>query len=135
MLSFLIENGQVADVSSLYKPGWLNRTNIKSFEQAQAIATSTIELTKDRYVAVDSGPSVSPRYDVVKAPKVGDKVSYAFNGDYYPDGEIVSVSPTLIVKTSGGHTYRRRKLTAAWQQPGGTWSLVHGHVDKRNPSF
>lgn len=116
---------------------WETRHNIVTLSHAERIAAEATELTGDLYVGIDNGPSVWPRYDLIKAPKVGDKVSYAFNGDYYPDGEIVSVTPGSLrqVKTSTGHTYYRRKQTGNWKQTGGTWSLVPGHINERNPEF
>jgi hypothetical protein len=80
----------------------------------------------------------SPRFGVTQPPKVGDKVSYAFNGDYYPDGEVVSVGtgPRMTVTTSSGRRYNRFRKTGTWRSSGGgTWSLVQGHHDQRNPHF
>ena len=112
----------------------LSRWDFKDLETAEAIARRATEVTGDTHLAVDYGEWRRPQFDVVRAPKVGDKVSYGFNGDYRPDGEIVKVSPKFIVTTSTGNTYRRKKLTASWMR-GGTWSLVRGHIDKLNPEF
>lgn len=65
--------------------------------------------------------------------KVGDKVSKGFNGDCYPEGEIVRITPTGIVKTNTGETFRPVK--GGGHRAGGTWWLVPGHVSKQNPSF
>lgn len=104
-------------------------------QDVQEIAAFLTEQTGDVHLMVDNGDYCSPRFDVIRAPKVGDKVSYAFNGDYYPDGEITAVTSKFQVKTSGGHTYRRRKNSGSWLQPGGTWGLVQGHINERNPHF
>lgn len=74
---------------------------------------------------------------MIAAPRVGAPVSYAFNGDYHPDGEITKVGtgPKARVTTSTGSVYYRWKKTASWIKAGGTWRMVHGHVDRRNPSF
>ena len=109
--------------------------DFKSFAEVEALAAELTSLTGKTYLPSDAGPSVSPRYDVFQPPAVGDKVSYAFNGDYYPDGEIVRVTPSLRVITSTGSKYNRRKLTAGWVKVGGTWSLVQGHIDRRNQEF
>lgn len=114
---------------------WTARWDWKTFEMVQTIASYATAMTGTSYLPIDNGTSVSPRYDIMKCPKVGDKVSYGFNGDYYPDGEIVKISPKLMITTSTGNTYRRRGSTSSWTQPGGTWGLVAGHVDERNPSF
>ena len=141
MLYFkLALDGEVLDASTKFpahddRSNWSSRWDFKTFADATRIAHSATKNLGTLFVAVDSGPCVSPRYDVVQAPKVGDKVSYGFNGDYYPDGEIVKVSPTLQVTTSTGNVYRRRKQTGSWQQTGGTWSLVQGHINERNPHF
>lgn len=109
--------------------------NIIDFEHAAGVAKVLTDKTGDLWIATDAGPGVYPRYDVVEAPKVGEKVSYAFNGDYYPCGEIVSISESLrVIKTSSGKRFYRRKLTGAWIN-NGTWCLVPGHVSRLNPEF
>lgn len=115
----------------------INRWEIKSFEEAEKVAEKLTEETLVRHVATDAGEWVSPRYDAVRAPQVGDEVSYAFNGDYYPDGYIASISdgPKMVIKTSGGHVYYRRRNTGVWMMKGGTWHLVQGHRSELNPSF
>lgn len=113
-----------------------SRSNWGSFEEAEKRAAEVTEATGVLYIATDSGSGCYPRFDVVRPPAVGDKVSYAFNGDYYPDGEVVKVSPTLKkVETSTGSVYYRRKLTGGWKKKGGTWSLINGHHNERNPHF
>lgn len=141
MLFFkLALDGQVLDASTKTpeygdRGNWTSRWDFKTFADATRIAHSATQNLGALFVPVDSGPYVSPRYDVLQAPKVGDKVSYGFNGDYYPDGEIVKVSPKLQVTTSTGNVYRRRKQTGTWLRTGGTWALVQGHIDERNPHF
>ena len=109
--------------------------DIKDFNDAEQHAA---ELTADRgelYIAIDKGRHISPQYDVTRAPAVGDKVSYAFNGDYYPCGEIVRISPTMKkITTSTGDTFYRLRETGSWKMHK-TWSLINGHHDERNPSF
>lgn len=72
---------------------------------------------------------------VAKLPQVGEPVSEAFNGDYYPRGVIVKVSKTgAKVTTSTGHVFTRsRKRPSVWAN--GSFSMVPGHHDKRNPHF
>lgn len=114
---------------------WETRNDWKTFAAAQKRAA---ELGA-KYTATDSGEHVSPRYDVIAVPQVGDPVSYSFNGDTYPDGKIISVSHPdkhyRIVKTDTGSVYYRRGLRGAWVKRGGTWSMVSGHRNQRNPSF
>lgn len=113
------------------KSGW----DIKDYNDAKAHAE---ELTEDRgelYIAVDRGSHVSPRYDVIRAPAIGDEVSYAFNGDYYPCGEITKISPTMKkITTSTGDTFYRRRESGSWLK-NKTWSLVNGHISRMNPHF
>lgn len=111
------------------------RHDWESFEQVQELARRITALTGDSFVGTDDGVCVSPRYDIIKMPKIGDKVSYGFNGDFYPDGEVIRITKNLMITTSTGNTYRRRGLTGRWVQPGGTWTLVQGHHDERNPHF
>ena len=113
--------------------GWITRNDIKSFAYAHTLATLLTEKLGRTFLATDATASTSPRYDVIEAPKVGDKVSRGFNGDYYPEGEIVKITPTWIVTTSTGKKFRRRGLTAGWRQEGGTWWMTGGHIDERNP--
>ncbi len=119
-------DGQVLDASTKFpehgnRDNWTSRWDFKTFEDATRIAHSATQNLGTLFVPVDSGPCVSPRYDVAQAPKVGDKVSYGFNGDYYPDGEIVNVFKTLQVTTSTGNVYRRRKQSGSWLRTGGNY--------------
>ena len=102
----------------------------------EKVAIDLCETTGKKWLPVDAGDCCSPRYDVVQIPSVGDPVSYGFNGDYYPDGYVKSVSANgSLVITTTGNRYYRRKLTASWKKAGGTWSLVAGHHSELNPSF
>jgi len=117
------------------KNGWSTRNDWTSFEQVQLLSLYITAMTGEAHLPTDEGLSCSPQFDIVKAPKVGDKVSYGFNGDYTPDGEIVKISKTFQVTTTSGKTYRRKGTTSRWSQPGGTWGLVPGHRSERNPHF
>lgn len=139
MLYFkLALDGEVLDASTKHPAydthaNWTSRWDFKTFADATRIAHSATQNLGTQFVPVDNGPGVSPRYDVAQVPKVGEKVSYSFNGDSYPDGEIVKVSKTLQITTSTGNVYRRRKMTGSWLRTGGTWWLVRGHINERNP--
>ena len=88
----------------------------------------------EAYVATDAGGQCSPRYDVIRAPAIGDEVSYGFNGDCYPCGTVVKVSKSLKrVETSEGKVFNRSKNTGRWFQHG--WALVNGHHYEQNPHF
>ena len=112
------------------------RHDWKSYAEACHIATQvTVAMGGELYIGIDNGELIYPRYDIVKAPVIGDEVSYAFNGDYHPDGVIVSVSASLrVVETDSGNRYYRKRLTGKWLL-NKTWSLVAGHHNERNPSF
>ena len=71
-------------------------------------------------------------FGIVKAPKIGDLVSHYFNGDYTPCGEVVRITPKFTVITSTGNRFSRNKDTGTWLE-GGTFSLIEGHIDERNP--
>lgn len=108
---------------------------LKSWEQTCTEAESITAQTGVVYLPCDLGEYVSPRYDIVKAPKIGDKVSKALNGDCYPVGVITGVSKSFrVVRTSFGLTFYRRKQSRSWLNTG-VWTLVQGHIDERNPSF
>jgi len=115
----------------------INRWKIKDFKEAEKVAEKLTEETLVRHVAVDAGSNVFPRFGAIRVPQVGDAVSYAFNGDYYPDGYIASVSSgvKMVIKTSKGHVYYRHLKTGCWIMKGGTWRLVDGHRSELNPSF
>lgn len=108
-----------------------HRWDWKTFDDAEDVAAA---LGPD-YIATDAGQWTSPRYDVIKLPKVGNKVSKCFNGDHYPCGVIVKISKTLkCITTDGGDVFYRVRQTGSWRNEN-TWFLEDGHVSKLNPSF
>lgn len=138
MLSFRIDDGRVVEVTSEFtsqKEGkWIDRNDLDTLDFAREIAQQATELTGDLHIAIYR-ESVLPHCDIIRSPKVGDPVSYAFNGDSYPCGHIASISKSLkVVTTSTGRKFYRRKESGAWINAG-TWTLVHGHVETRNPHF
>ena len=115
--------------------GWMTRHDFKSMDQASEIAKSATEVTGKLYLPVDAGSGVWPRFDVIEAPAVGDEVSYAFNGDYYPCGTIKSISASFrLITTTEGQKFYRRRESACWKY-NGVWSMVDGHRKELNPSF
>jgi len=115
--------------------GWMTRHDFKSMDQAGEIAKSATEVTGKLYLPVDAGSGVWPRFDVIEAPAVGDEVSYAFNGDYYPCGTIKSISASFrLITTTEGQKFYRRRESACWKY-NGVWSMVDGHREELNPSF
>ena len=119
------------------------RNDWRSLSAAVLASRDATKATGDNHFAVDKGPRVSPRFDIARAPQVGDEVSRAFNGDYYPAGKITHISPSwAVIKTSTGEKFTRRKAgaetvhhSATWRDRSGTFTLVRGHHDKRNPHF
>ncbi len=99
------------------------RNDWRTFDKAKEVAA----LLGDKYIAVDYGSHVSPRYDVINMPQVGDAISYGYNGDAYPCGHIKSISESkkLIVSTEG-HKFYRRGQSGTWKYAQ-TWSLMSGH--------
>lgn len=121
--------------------GWIERWDFPDFAFVTRLAASASALTGEDWIPVDRGDCVSPRFDVMACPKVGDDASKGFNGDYYPVGKIVSISaaPTRRVITVDGPRgklrFYRRGLSAGWTQAGGTWGLVQGVVNRYNQEF
>jgi hypothetical protein len=111
--------------------GW----DIKSFKHADQIAKKATKEKGEPFIATDEGSHTSPRYNVMKMYKVGDKISYGFNGDTYPDGYVARISKNLkvITSTTGSKYYRLRK-SGSWRKEG-TWFIGPGHVFEQNPSF
>ncbi len=114
---------------------WQSRWDWKSYEHVCNIARLLEATTAKKFLGIDNGSHHTPRYDVIEPPKVGDEVSYSFNGDTYPDGVIVKITPTYQITTDTGHRYLRRKNSGSWLRTGGTWSLIPGHIYEQNPSF
>lgn len=117
--------------------GWDCFWRLQDMEQARTLASAKTQMSggADVYLPCDASSHVSPRYSVTLAPKVGDQVSKAFNGDSYPEGEIVKVSKSYKrVETSTGVVFYRVRETGCWRADG-TWSMRQGHVYEQNPSF
>lgn len=111
------------------------RPDFTSLSQVQDIVAALNELSEQELIATDAGEYVSPRYDLMVKPQVGDEVSMAFNGDYYPVGHITSISGSLkVITTSSGKRFYRKKQSGTWKY-NKTWSLVAGLISKRNPHF
>jgi hypothetical protein len=137
MLNFTYTDGwkTLVKVSAEFSADAFNRNDFKTLETAEKVAADATALTGNLHIAVDQGPSWSPRYDVIEAPRVGAEVSYGFNGDYYPAGKITKISASLRrVQTDRGDVFFRRGQTAAWVK-NGTWSMVQGTINRRNPEF
>lgn len=142
MIYVKVENGIPVKISNIYSDEireshdqWQSQHDWTSLEQVQALALYVTAMTGEAHVGTDAGDHVSPRYNICRLPQIGDRVSYGFNGDFYPDGEIVKISKNLQVTTSSGRRYRRQGNSARWLVVGGTWALVAGHVSALNPSF
>lgn len=98
---------------------------------AQRIAEQLSEETGDTYIAVERHDD----YAVERMPKIGDVVSYGFNGDWYPCGTIEKISKTMKkVTTSDGGVFWRQGNTATYKRAG-TWTLARGVHNDRNPHF
>lgn len=141
MLHVKFQNGVAVEVKQKLTDAeyadrsWQSRWDWNSFEQVEQIANQLSKPTEKQYLATDAGDGCFPRFDIIEAPAVGDPVSYGFNGDYYPDGYIAKISKKYMITTTNGTTYRRRGNSGSWKKPGGTWSLVAGHIEEQNPHF
>lgn len=134
------EAGNVIDYDSAE-----NSFRLDSFEQAEVVAAQLTAKFGKIFLACDNGEHTSHQFGVMEAPKVGDPVSFGFNGDYYPCGVITRITPGWRIyaedasKPEGARrqktTFNRKKKSSCWKMVGGTWSLVFGHVDERNPHF
>lgn len=142
MLHFIYRDGTLAEVTDKFPQypeptgmRYMSRHDFPTLDTAARVAADASALTGDLHIATDAGPHHYPRYDVIRAPKVGDAVSYSFNGDTYPCGHIARISDTLRkVTTTTGETFFRRRESGTWLH-GKTWALVRGHVNERNPHF
>ena len=128
------EGMDIHDLAELRERGRITLDTLGGKYDTREEAEALLEAFPGRIVA-DAGPHCWPLFSIVTPPAVGDKVSYAFNGDCTPDGEVVKVSKSLkVVTTSTVAKFYRRRESGAWIKDG-TWSLVPGHVSKRNPHF
>lgn len=106
-----------------------------SFYEVEQLCAELLLITGVVYIPTDAGPAHGSRYNIMVPPKVGDAVSYSFNGDSYPCGTITKVSATMKkITTSTGDVFYRRMQSAQWIK-NGTWTLLAGHVSTQNPSF
>lgn len=126
---------------SIHKPGraarmaWKHHCDFNSFAMVNRIALQASKLTGHRHLPVDRGSHVSPRYDVIEAPLLGNLVSRGFNGDYYPAGSITKISASFRrIETSTGVVFWRVRNTESWRADQ-TWGMVSGHRSEQNPSF
>lgn len=136
-----VENGRPVKVSAslplkdLRDRTWQDRWQWKDFATVEKLARYVTAMTGRDHLPVDRGSSTAPRFDVIEAPRVGDPVSYGFNGDYYPCGYITKITKGWRVTTSEGKVFNRRNFGAGWVMVGGTWGMVAGHINERNPHF
>ncbi len=139
--------------------GWMDgRAESKPFLNILDAEIYAIELAK-RYPkfpgfwVVDQGVSSRPRYKLMIAIKVGDWVSRAFNGDYYPAGRVIGMSGAgnhisgyriITIQNRAGNEvkYWRTRVrnggySGTWREnsANGTFALCKGIIDRRNPSF
>lgn len=110
--------------------------DFKSYDEVVDVAAKVSELTGKQFIGFDDGEWTSHRFGIMEPPKVGDEVSYGFNGDAYPCGTIVKITKGWRVTTSTGKVFNRsRKIRSNWLMVGGTWSLLQGHISRQNPEF
>jgi hypothetical protein len=113
-----------------------SRWDIRDFAEAERWAELAQVATGKQHLAVDSGAHCSPRFDVIEAPKVGDPVSEALNGDYYPCGHITRISASYRrIETDGGDVFHRYRDSASWRKQKSSFWMVIGHRNERNPDF
>ena len=142
MLYFYVKkDGEVwgAVEASDREPGcereFVYRGDFESMADAEKIAESATRNLGEKFIATDGGRGLYPRFDVIRAPAIGDKVSMKFNGDSYPCGEIVKISPTMKrITTSNGTAFYRSGESSAWVY-NGCWGMIRGHHNDRNESF
>ena len=112
-----------------------SRNDWTSKEQVDALAQQLTVATGKLFLGLDNGRHISPRYDIYKGPAVGDVVSMGFNGDYYPCGKITTISKTMKrIVTDKGEVFYRKGNSGRWVN-NGTFVMVPGEHNERNPSF
>jgi hypothetical protein len=137
MLYVRIKNNLPVEVSSEHQADgdWESRWDWKSFDEVSRLATYLTAMTGKTYLPADHGDGVSPRFDIIEAPRVGDKVSRTFNGDTYPAGEIVKITKGWQITTSTGQKFRQFRQSGAWREVRGSFWMLAGHTFEQNPHF
>lgn len=108
-----------------------SRNDWETLARVESLAAQLSTLTGDLYLAYDK-QSTRPRFDLFKAPKVGDEVSMGFNGDYYPCGKIATISKSMKkIVTDKGTVFYRRSMSR-WLNAG-TFVMIPGVHEERNP--
>lgn len=117
-----------ANDRSMFEEGTnvISRWDYTDINHVTQVAADLTEATGKLFIPVDSGPTVSPRYDVIAAPVVGDQVSMSFNGDTYPMGKIVAISNTMkVITVTTGEKFYRVNSSGIWRY-NRIWTLVAG---------
>lgn len=126
---------QWADMDSPQRNGWIARSDLRNALDAEAVAVQASKLTGKKFMTCDSGEGVYPRFDIIESPKIGDRVSRAFNGDAYPCGTIIAITPGLRITTDQGHKFNRQQKSGAWKEIGSPFYMIHGDHYEQNPHF
>jgi hypothetical protein len=142
MLYIKFNGGLICQISETYpekwggrENGWLSVRDAESYGEACTWARYMTAMSGKTYLGYDQGSHHTPRFGVFETPKVGDPVSYSFNGDTYPCGVITKITPQWHITTSEGKKFRRPGTKAGFRMEGGTWSMVSGHIYEQIPSF
>lgn len=127
--------GKMQAGGKLLEAGWVSRWDWWDYETVERVAKAVTKLVGEPHLAIDRGEGVSPRFDIILAPKVGDEVSKSFNGDSYPMGKITAISPSMrvITTSTGAKFYRQGPRSGAWTK--NSFSMIPGHVYEQNPHF
>lgn len=137
MLFITIDKGKVTSVATKYVQDSLHLGRYESREHAERVAKAAEEFLGIPFlVSVDTYVS-NPleRYDVFKAPSLGEQISTGFNGDYRPCGIIQSISKDFReIRSSEGMVFRRKAESESWVSQG-IWYMVKGHRNEDNPHF
>ena len=116
--------------------GWMSlRQDIATGEEGQRLATYITALTGKVFLVASEGSSSHPRWYVFEAPCIGDDVSRGLNGDYYPCGKITKITKNWKVTTDSGASFNRVRETSSWKEVRGSFFMVQGIIDERNPHF
>lgn len=82
--------------------------------------------------------------------KVGDDVSYGFNGDWYYAGKVTRITKKFLFTDQGNkfsltvkelwtkineHEYADVPTEVFRSIGGGTWALAKGRIEEKNPHF
>ena len=112
----------------------VDRNDLCSWKEACEVAANVEGACPGDYMAIDNGAMNEwPRYDVVRAWKIGDHARMVFNGDGFDCGQVCRVSADCKrIRVTGREGPRggRKPMTFKRQGKSGVWKRGAFHLER-----